>query len=220
MNSAKVLQFPEASVAELRFENTISWGETGRTVQITPYRQYHKSLEQTIAEYGIKMPFDKIITKDMGISVCPHCGARYAGSQDMCTAMVWWMKFDNSYHWKRGNAPRSAIVDTKDSWGCRSLVTESRMASCATDTKWDLQEEFNAQVAFFDFVAFMQNVQSNLVSPIHKYRDALPPGASEQYRIMYLEQKIMQQDALIHRLESFAKNVVDKMSNAGHSLMW
>lgn len=203
-----VVQFPERESVRLLRETDYGSFEEKGWLTITPYEF---DPVQTIARFKIKVPFQKIITMDQGFSVCPHCNARYVGYQQNCTNRVNWYQTGSWHGWQRGDLYKGQRL--RD-----GTVYATKVRECGEFTKWDLQDQFNAQKTFFQFVSLMSTLPEETSSIIVKNANALPPGSAEAYRIILMEQEIENLKMFCDRMRNFVEQMAQRMNQAGHAL--
>ena len=169
--------------------------------------------------HHVKVPFDKIITRDMGTSVCPYCKSKFVGSAYFCTNRVWWYQHASSYgSWCRGDGVKGRQFKSVDLYSVPVTVTASSKRQCDTLTVWDLQSEFDKQSRFFSFLSAISYLNPDKVGLLEEYRGCLPSGLSDEYRIQLMENEIQRQNMEISRLMGAVTQIADKMSSAGQAL--
>lgn len=182
-----------------------------RYIDSLPYKISPEYLFQIVSEKGIKVPFDIIISKDMGFSECRHCGAKYSGNQEICTAIVAYYRINGGWSWIRGEYPDYDYDRKTKQWKNKDSVCESTL-------KWDLQEKFDEQSSFFSFVEFMGNIPTDAMNLISKYSSLLPPGSSSEYRLIYAEKQLTDLNIKMDNVFSALNEIANRMSSAGQML--
>lgn len=216
-----VLKFPEVEGITFKYTDHSGYGYSSYQDQVTnlymtPYAD--RDIEQIINQRGIRVPFKSIITRDQGVSECPHCKAKFTGHQPRCTAKISWMKLEGEYRWDRGDIAKGAIYRPSNGYDTPKKVAETKVGDCGTHTKWTLEKDFTEQQNFFEFVNFVNRISLDSPSVLKQYRESLPPGSADEYRILFLEQELMNSRIQLNTLENWVKTIVDKMNSAGHNL--
>lgn len=184
---------------------------------VTPYNS--EELMKTVALHKIKVPFDRIITRDMGFSVCPHCGTRYVGHELECQNKVTWYKTTETYsRWYKGERFVGERFKGDSYYG--NVVSETKTGMCGSQTKWDLQEAFDLQVAFFDFVTVIGTLPEKPSDLMAQFGNCLPEGMEDKYRIALLERRAENHQMEISRCLGAIEQIAQKMQAAGNALCW
>jgi hypothetical protein len=218
MNLPMVLPRPETIQYKIKDTSYYSSDSTSDCyVVATPYR--NEELMRVVATHKVKVPFDRIITRDMGFSICPHCGTRYVGHELECQKQVTFYKTtENQYRWERGERFVGEHFKGDGYWSSR--VSEIKTSMCGTSTKWDLQEAFNLQEAFFDFLQMLSVLPEKPTDLMTRFSNCLPEGMEDKYRIALLEQKVACQGLEISRCLDGITQIAQKMQQAGNALSW
>lgn len=176
-------------------------------VALTPYGD--NRWDQVAVGYGIKVPFERIVTRCMGTSTCPYCGARYVGYQRACENRVWWYR--SGWQWTRGNK----LFGTTESehWNT-DKVKETKMDLCRNGTDWDLAGEFAEQSRFFSFLSWLGNLPPE--DYLEQYRHILTsPALLEILRIRDLQQQVLMLRSELDQHRSAIKEIAERMKQAG-----
>lgn len=192
------------------------WGYGKLYVSVTPYK-YSDSIEKIIAEFQIKPPFNHVITREDGKSVCLSCGQNYVGDQLACYKDVYWFRVGD-YNWKQGNLSKGESV--KQNWGRLEVVTDTKLAPCNGRTVWDKKDEFDAQEHFFNFVEKMGYINKESTSDMIKYSETLPEGMASEYRMRHLETQVSNLTFELNKYRNAIEQIVSKMNQAGHVLIF
>lgn len=187
------------------------------TLVNTPYGSSHQ-MEELLKSRGIRVPFDSIITRDQGESVCQHCKAKFAGHQPRCTNIISWMKLEDSYSWDRGNLAKHSTYRSPNNRWIVKRVLDTKQGQCGYWTTWNLEKQFDEQTRFFEFVNFIGNIDLNAPSALKTYRETLPPGSADEYRILFLEQELSKARMELTNAIAFIEKMAEKMNAAGHNL--
>jgi hypothetical protein len=172
---------------------------SGRTL-CTPFRD--SSVFETIQKYDIKLPFE-VVDMSMGLSKCPSCGAVYAGNQRVCSLPVPHHKDERlSWYDIKGNHPQGGPTFLKE---------------CDTYVRWDLESEFYKQKSFFDFVERVRHAMT-FNDEFEEQEHNLPAHLREYVKVNELRAKVSNLEAQVASLNNAMREVIDRMSSAGHSL--
>jgi hypothetical protein len=85
-------------------------------------------------------------------------------------------------------------------------------------TEWSLIKEFEHQQAFFNFLATIRYLSVENVSLLNQFKDLVPGGRTEEYRLQILEQENMQLRNDIGQLQNALRQVAERMNAAGNCL--
>lgn len=206
----------------MNLPEAISYQEDYRTEYkyVTPYSNHERSMK-TIQERGIKIPFEKVITRADGLSVCSFCNSRYSGDQGKCSNIVQWHYSEDSYHAKKVKriVHVGEIYGEKGEWSAsRHKVKSVHEDKCGELTKWDLDDAFRKQQEFFDFVSLIESVTIDFPNLLQKFGHLIPPGSLNEYRVKFLEQKSEQHDIQFQSIKHALEMIAQKMNAAGHHL--
>jgi hypothetical protein len=197
--------------------------EGERYLITTPYQMSVQDLAKALITHNVKLPFDSIITMDMGVSVCPYCKAKYVGNQVYCTNQVRWFHKRGGYSsdWHRGDQHVGDKVTVGDGYYKNSFVVgETSVDLCDTEVVWDLQKEFDEQKAFFSFVSMINGCASHPDNLLERFKNALPPGVAAEYRIQMLESENVMLRGQVDQLQYALKQIAERMNAAGHCLIF
>lgn len=203
-----VTTFPYPEYMEFKIKNHYS---STLSRYMTPYSSSNQ-LTETIQKHHIKIPFTHLITRDQGISICPHCKAKYVGHQVLCDRMVTYWRRTGGWDYQLGECYVGQIINKTE------IVSSTKKDSCGTATKWDLENEFIAQTEFFDFVHLISGLSPEQSGTLEKFRKLLPPGAADEYRIQLMETQVDVLTAQVDQLQQALRQVAEKMNAAGNHL--
>jgi hypothetical protein len=188
------------------------------TRYLTPYSDQQRAMT-VISENGIKVPFQKIITRADGISICPFCKVRYSGEQGQCTNKIQWYRAVDTWHDYR--SPHHLQIGDFAKMPYDSFprkVESTKLDDCATDTAWDLSKEFYEQTSFFEFVELVGNIHVEGKNLLQKFSGTLPLGTLNEYRIKLLENENFMVNGRLMAIENALRLVIDRLNQAGSCL--
>lgn len=220
MNNLVAL-LPQNESIEFRPKSKYSSNYYGRADSVYrnlyPYSTWPENLIKSIQDHHIKIP-SKLIDRSMGTSVCPHCKTKYSGHQEFCMNTINWFLAAGEYRWGRGDLKVGDIVPAADRYSLPKKVNESGIDFCDQITIWNLEKEFQEQVEFFKFVELLGSLSPEKVGTFEKYRNNLPMGAADEYRIQLMENIIQNQLMQINQLQGAIRQIAEKMNAAGNNL--
>lgn len=192
---------------------------TDQLSSLMPYR-FSDSLQKSMVEMAVKVPFDRIVDKSMGISTCTTCGSRYAGQEtEKCS------HFD--YFWDAGNWSSTNYTTQQEAIkhvGYSGKVT-GRWTKCGGHVNWDLFKNFSDQEDFFRVIERAsqyvkdQGMSFMVQSGIMKYEDCLPPGLAAHIDSNYLVSQVSDLKLRLDQHETVLKEIANRMQAAGSNLL-
>lgn len=219
MNQLEILEKPEY----VNYETKDSYGYTKtHGFNVVPYS--NEKLFSIVTNYGIKLPFSKIISKDQGISVCKNCKAVYVGTQDECLLQVRKINYKTLDYYERRDKVvnedtaigQTAIIKIRYEENKRVVALSEIREVCGGSLDWNLKEEFQKQVSFFNMLEIIRDLQET--SPFKQFSDTFLPGVKQHLETMLLLSAVqnMQIQLVSHR--GALEQIAQKMNSAGQNL--
>lgn len=167
---------------------------------VTPYKD--NEWQKKIGQLGLTIPFDEIVTMDMGKSKCPDCGAVYEGHAPLgCIAIVYKIDPKNTHY----SYYKFSHQYSKN----------NKTEICGARVVWDLQKEFEEQQDFFSFLAMLCNTVN--VDWFDKYKHVIPAERIDEFRVKTLLYELMETQ---RKTQDALNQIASKMTNAGLSLQF
>lgn len=164
---------------------------------------------EVAAKLKVTVPFQTVISRDMGYSHCKSCGQKYAGtSPEGCQRIV-----------------RKANVQRANGYGQDWIVTERfyhyhkpgdvKTEACGGYMTWNLESEFLVQQKFFGLLFELEGITST--DTLSQFEDSFPSELIPLLRIGLVERRLMHFEA---RCTQAFMQISSKMSQAGQALQF
>jgi hypothetical protein len=173
---------------------------------LLPYGDNAEQAAEAIKCFNAKTP--NIISKDMGLSTCPDCGAVYSGSQEKCNQIVdkhqiaWYGK-KHGYNPLKHDSSGHAVANFRE--------------ECGSFCKWGLKQEFNFQADYFRFLINAYSMLKSTNQFAHMFENEQGFNLAQ---LSVLNSKSMMIDITLNSQDTFNRQLVDRMNSAGASLYW
>ena len=178
--------------------------------QLESYGHYEEKLKHLVAG-----DYPKPVDEADGISVCLHCGAKYAGNmnyreynrysnENKCINIVPKMK-ENGY-WGEGRI----LERNKEYYSTYRL---SYVPCGNTTYKWDLSEQHNE---YKDFKAFIESIMV-VTNSYTKYSKFLTKEANDAI-MNSLPNRVEELEGQVAKISEALNIIANKINQAGHSL--
>ncbi len=190
-----------------------NWGRSETSLQVTPWGW--DGLPATVAEYGIRIPFERAVSAWDGVSVCTKCGAVYAGYQPECTARARLaLVHENEYRSREPHHDESTAVGQY--LAGKGTVVGEEHRECSGSLKWNLREEFDRQSRFWSMVRDAQGAPK--VEWGEEFASSFHPGIREAIGRRLQASRAQMTEFQVQRHQSALEQVAQKMQAAGTAL--
>jgi hypothetical protein len=222
MSNLVVIQEPEnCSIHEGRDSNYHDTKVATVWKNFLPYGS--KNWIEKVKHFGVTIPeeYANVLDRSMGTSTCEHCGYTVAGQQTTCTNHVHKFRTEGSYSWHSFelqplDKPMFVGDLLKDSRGYNSRkVSEVKFDVCVSRMKWNLQEKFDEQEQFYQF---LEALVIDTTSPFAKFGHLMADPKDAQ--IIQLKQQVEMMRINENAIRNALMMIKEKMNNAGSSLIF
>lgn len=199
-----VLSLPKAESCQTRAVS----GYSDSYTSLYPYN--NENLAEVIQKYAIKVPFEKLVDRTMGISTCTQCDSKYAGYQEKCTHFGYFYSVYSDNYAKFEDARKRSSYYTK---------VEEGWKECRSQCEWDLSREFSKQSSFFNMVSIVSSIPSGeQISTLISYKDCFLPGVCESLVTQKALDDIRQIQFQMDRHRQVIQEMINRMQAAGNAL--